>query len=178
MELFEAIAKRHSYRGEFTEDPVTNDQLKKIVQAAIQAPSGKNMQTTTFGIIQDKGLVKKIQQMHPKNPAMQTAQAYIVCIFDKQPETVYEGMSFQVEDCAAATENMLLAITDLGLATVWIDGWLRVENRAQKVAKIINLTDDKIVRIILPVGKPKEAKKQAPKKPFQQRAFFDTYGAN
>ena len=56
----------------------------------------------------------------------------IVCVTDPQP--VYHTMSFPAEDCAAAVENMLLAIAALGYATVWIDGALRAEGGPSKSA--------------------------------------------
>lgn len=53
MDLFEAVARRHSYRGPYTDQPVPREDLRKIVQAGIQAPSGRNEQTTSFVIIDD-----------------------------------------------------------------------------------------------------------------------------
>ena len=53
MDLFDAIAQRYTYRGSFTPAPVPRDDLVKIVQAGIQAPSGKNEQTTSFVIVDD-----------------------------------------------------------------------------------------------------------------------------
>ena len=175
MELLEAIAKRHSYRGEFTDEPVPKDDLIKIVDTAIKAPSGCNAQSTNFVIIDDAALVKEIAQMNPANKAMLTAQAFIACVINKVPEPVYQDKAFEIEDCAAATENMLLAITALGYATVWIDGWLRMEERNEKISKMLNVPDDKIVRIILPIGIPTKQHHQPDKKPFDQRAWFNTY---
>ncbi|MBW8036130.1 MAG: nitroreductase [Planctomycetes bacterium] len=176
MDIFEAIEKRHSYRGPFTDQPVPRQDLTKIVQAALLAPSGKNCQTTRFVIIDDPELITRISPMHDTNLAMQQAKAYIACIIDTNPEPVYEGMSFAVEDCAIAVQNMLLAITGLGYAAVWIDGWLRVESRARKIADILSIPKEKTVRIILPIGVPAEQKTQPPKKQFNERAWFNKYG--
>ena len=74
--------------------------------------------------------------MHPTNKAMQQAPAYIVCVMDETPEALYERHSFQVEDCAAAVENILLAVTALGYATVWIDGWLRLKDHAERIGAL------------------------------------------
>lgn len=176
MDVFEAVSRRHSYRGGFTDQPVLGRDLRRIVQAGLQAPSGKNAQTTTFVIVDRADLVQEIQSMHPTNKAMQQAKAYIACIVDINPEAIYEGYSFQVEDCAAAVENMLLAITSLGFATVWIDGWLRLEQRAQRIGKLLGVPDEKIVRIILPLGVPEETWSQKEKRPFAERAWFNAYG--
>lgn len=175
MELFEAIAKRHSYRGEFKDEPVKKDDLIKIVEAGMIAPSGKNEQTTDFVIIDQPELVREIAQMHPANKAMKTAQAFIACVINKVPVPVYEGEAFEIEDCAAATENMLLAITALGYASVWIDGWLRVGGRNEKISKMLNVSDDKILRILLPIGFPVKDWHQPTKKIFDQRAWFNSY---
>jgi len=176
MDLFETIVKRHSYRGPYTDQPVPRADLRKIVQAGTQAPSGKNAQTTTFVIVDDADLVRQVGGMHESNVAVQQARAFIACIVDVRPEAIYEGHHFQVEDCAAAVENMLLAITALGYASVWIDGWLRVQNRAQQIGELLGLPEGKMIRILLPVGVPSETWLPKEKLPFEQRAWFNKYG--
>ena len=175
MDIFEAIAKRHSYRGPFRDETIPRADLQRIVQAGLQAPSGKNGQTTRFVIVDDADLVGQIAGQPGGNMAMQQAKAYIACIIDLKPEAVYEGYSFQVEDCAAAVENMLLAVTGLGYATVWIDGWLRVQDRADTIGKLLGLPEGKIIRVILPIGVPVETWSQKEKLPFEARAWFNTY---
>ncbi|MBW8017858.1 MAG: nitroreductase [Planctomycetes bacterium] len=175
MDIFEAFQKRHSYRGPFTDSPVHTDDLKRIVSAGLAAPSGCNAQTTEFVIIDDEAIVGQINRMHESNIAMQQGKAYIACVLDKEPKAVYEGLSFAVEDCAAAVENMLLAITALGYASVWVDGWLRKEGRAADIAKMLSVPDTKTIRIILPIGVPAEQRKQPDKKPLEERAFFNKY---
>jgi len=176
MEFFEVVKKRQSYRGGFESKPIPREDLKKIVQAGLDAPSGKNAQTTQFVIVDDAKLVRTIAAMHPTNKAVQQAQAYIACIIDRHPEPVFEGMSFQVEDCAAAVENMLLAITAMGYASVWIDGWLRLNNRAETIGGLLGLPAGKTLQILLPVGVPSETMPRPAKKPFDQRAWFNAYG--
>lgn len=176
MDVFEAVALRHSYRGPFRDQMIPRADLERIVQAGLQAPSGKNAQTTRFVIVDDPDLVRKIAGMPAANTAMQQAKAFIACIVDVKPEAVYEGHDFQVEDCAAAVENMLLAVTALGYATVWIDGWLRVERRAEAIGKLLGLPDGKIVRVILPIGVPEETWPRKEKMPFAARAWFNRYG--
>ncbi len=176
MELFETIAKRHSYRGPFRDEPVPLEHLRKIVEAGLLAPSGENAQTTTFVIVDDPVKVQAVASM-PYNKAMQQAKAYIACVVDKHPASVYENMTFQTEDCAAAVENILLAVTALGYATVWIDGWLRVNGHAETIGRLLNVPDDKVVRVILPIGTPaREVVSKAVKKPFDERAWFNQYG--
>jgi nitroreductase len=176
VDIFEAISRRHSYRGPFQETHVPREDLERIVRAGLQAPSGKNAQTTTFVIVDDPQIVKQVAQAFEANKAMEQARALIACVVDRNPQKTYEGISFEVEDCAAAVENMLLAITALGYASVWIDGWLRVDDRADAIGTMLGIPEDKLLRVILPIGVPAEEWHQKEKKPFNQRAWFNKYG--
>jgi len=173
MELFEAIARRHSYRGEYTDAKVSREDLTKIVQAGIQAPSGKNEQTTRFIIVDDPEVLTDLATIIDK-PVASTAPALIVCAVDLEP--ILAGISFGPEDCAAAVENMLLAITDLGYASVWLDGILRFEDKAARVGMRLGVPDSLQVRVILPVGVAVKEGTQKEKLPFDQRAWFNAYG--
>jgi nitroreductase len=175
MDLFEAFAKRHSYRDQFTDAPVPRDDLKKIVQAGIQAPSACNEQVISFVIVDDPALLRQIAEITTK-PVCQSAKAMIACVAD--PRAVYSGMSFAAEDCAAAVENMLLAITALGYASVWLDGALRTDNRATRIGLLLDVPDGHTVRILLPIGVPAERGQQRERLPFDRRAWFNRYGAN
>ena len=175
MDLFEAIARRHSYRGPYKSTPVSAENLKNIVRAGIEAPSGKNAQTTSFIIIDNEKLIREISSLPGANTAVQQAGAFIACIVDQEPDSIYHGFSFQLEDCAAAVENMLLAITALGYASVWIDGWLRLESKAQRISELLELPADKKIQVLLPIGVPAEIREQKEKKPFEQRASFNRW---
>lgn len=173
MDVFEAVAKRHSYRETFTDEPVSREDLVKIVLAGIHAPSGKNEQTTSFVIVDDPELLPRIAEIVNK-PAANTAKAMIVCVIDPRP--VIGDVSFALEDYAAAVENMLLAITALGYATVWLDGVLRRDSIAARIAALLDVPEGKSVRVLLPVGVAAKPATQKEKLPFEKRAWFNRYG--
>ena len=170
MDLFEAIAKRYSYRGEFTDAPVPREDLKKIVQAGIQAPSSKNEQVTSFVIVDDPERLGEIARIVGR-PVCHTARAMIVCASDPRP--VFGQVSFSAEDRAAAVENMLLAVTALGYATVWLDGVLRSGGIAERIGKLLGVPEPLTVRILLPLGVAATPGSQAKKLPFDRRAWFN-----
>ena len=173
MEVFEAIAKRYSYRGDFTDAPVPREDLVKIVLAGIHAPSGKNEQTTSFVIVDDLNLLAQIAQIVDK-PVAHSAKAMIACVIDPRP--VLDNISFAVEDCAAAVENMLLVVTALGYATVWLDGVLRKDDIAARIGRLLGVPQGSALRILLPVGVAAEPGTQKEKLPFEQRAWFNRHG--
>jgi nitroreductase len=173
MELFEAIRKRYSYRGDFASVPVPREDLEKIVQAGIQAPSACNAQVTSFVIVDDSKILRQIAEILDR-PFCQTAKAMIVCITDPRP--VYQTMSFAVEDCSAAAANMLLAVTALGYSAVWLDGVLRAGNRAEQIGRLVGAPANHTVRVLLPIGVASQPGQQRERLPFNQRAWFNRYG--
>ncbi len=172
MDIFSVFENRHSYRGAFAPTPVPREDLVRIVDAGIRAPSGCNAQTTSFVIVDDPEVLRAIADIVDK-PVVRSARAMILCVVEHKP--VYNGLSFAAEDCAAATENMLLAIAALGYATVWIDGVLRMEGRASRIAALLGVPPEREVRILLPVGRPAEVWRQREKLPFAERACFNRW---
>lgn len=63
MEFFETVAKRYSHRTPFLDQPVPDADVRKIVEAGIQAPSGQNCQTTSFVVVTDPDLRKRISEV-------------------------------------------------------------------------------------------------------------------
>ena len=174
MDLFEAVENRYSYRETFTDAPVPREDLGKIVGAGIRAPSAKNEQVVSFVIVDDPQRLNQIAQIVDR-PVCHTARALIACVTDPRP--ILGELSFAAEDCAASVQNMLLAVTALGYATVWLDGVLRVENKAARVAKLLGVPQRHAVRVLLPIGVAAEPGRQKEKLPFDQRAWFNQYGA-
>jgi len=173
MDLFTAIQQRYSYRGEYRPEPVSRDHLQEIVQAGILAPSGCNAQTTSFVIVDDPDKVRQIREIVGR-PFLATAPAFIACIVDPTP--AFRNCSFAAEDCAAAVENMLLAITGLGYASVWLDGVLRTPAIKSGLAALLQLPATREVRVLLPVGRPAAPLGPKEKQPFAKRAWFNVYG--
>jgi len=179
MELFEAITQRYSYRGAYQQNPVPEADLRKIVQAGLDAPTGKNLQTTQFIIINDPDTLAQVKSVFAGQPFIATAQAFIAAFYDIEEQAASEfPYTFEIEDASAAIENILLAITGLGYASVWLDGVLRNEQRAEKIGKIIGLPGSKKVRILLPVGVAVEDGPRKVKQSFAERAWFNSWRNN
>ena len=123
MDCLQAIRARHSYRGPYTSAQVPEAHLRQIVEAGILAPSGYNGQTTSFVVVTDPALLGQIRPISPDTLALATCPALIAVVMDA-PEEIPAGRTFfGIEDYSAAVQNMLLAITALGYASVWFDGF-------------------------------------------------------
>ena len=174
MDFFETVKARYSYRGAYKDRQVPDADLRRIVQAGLDAPSGMNYRTTEFVIVTDKERLRRIAELVP-NENVKTAPAVIVVLCSM--EVGEKEAQFWIEDASAATQNVLLALTALGYVSCWIDGALRREGRAEKVAELLGVPKSRRVRIILPVGVPVRAGPRPEKKPFAERAWFNTYKA-
>lgn len=115
MELFEAIFTRRSVR-KFTDQPVDPALIEKILKAAMFAPSGNNMQSWQFVVINDRALLDSIPNIHPyAEMSRQAALAIVVC----GDESIQASEPRWAINCGNATMNLLLAIHGVGLSAVW-----------------------------------------------------------
>ena len=172
MDLFEAIAKRYSHRTPFLDKTVPDADIRKILEAGIQAPSGQNCQTTSFVAVTDPELRKGIAEVL-STPAVKTAPVILVVLSEHQIAPC--GMAFEVEDYAASVENMLLAVTALGYATVWMDGMTKAPAASAAIGKLLNVPAGKTVRTILPIGVPAEVGEPKPRKAFDERVHYNAF---
>lgn len=168
MDFFEAVNKRGSYRDRFEETPIPDDDIRKMLGAAIKAPSGYNMQTTSFVVVTDPQLRNEISALMPSD-ATKTAPAIIV-VTSEHVEA--DGLCFEIEDYASATETLLLAIAAMGYASVWMDGDTKLDGNFEKIKAILSLPENKTVRTILPVGIPAKEVTQNSRKAFEERVTF------
>jgi len=178
MDVFECIQARYSYRGQYTNTPVPRENLEKIIKAGIAAPSGCNKQTTSFIGLDDCQILEGIMGLIKKNGfGGKTPPAGICVLTQRIPG--YSDVYFNIQDYAAAIENMLLAITALGYASCWIEGQVTEDVETQKqIAKILNIPAEYIVVGFLPIGVPEKEGKRPSYKLFSERAWYNVYENN
>ena len=173
MELFEILNARHCYRGPYTDAPVPREDLLKIAEAGRLAPTGKNAQTCSFVLIDDPQILKKCGEMLDRPACMKTAKAAIAVV--AKPDPVFMEHSFHVEDASAAVQNMLLAATALGYASVWVQGGLMANGVGKTLDKMLNVPEGQSVLILLPLGVPAEEGPLPVKKPLEERIVFNRF---
>ena len=173
MTVLDVINKRYSYRGEYEATPVPREDLIKIMQAGLAAPSGCNKQTTSLIAVDDKEVLDKLfKVINP--PVGETAPA-MICVLT-QRLNAYRDRCFAVQDYSAAIENMLLAIVELGYQSCWYEGHITDEDRiGYQMAQILNVPDEYELVCFLPVGVAKSESKGPMKKAFEERAWFNGF---
>lgn len=149
--MTDIIKERRSIRS-FKDKDVSDEKIFDLLEAAMLAPSAGNEQPWHFIILNDKEIINKIPEIHPYSKMItQVNKAILVCADINN--TKYEG--FWVQDCAAATENILIKAVDLDLGAVWL-GIYPDEERVAKFKSLFELPGNIIPISLIPVGYPDE----------------------
>ena len=145
QKLIETILSRHSVR-KFTGESINEDDLNAIIKAGMAAPSAMNIQPWSFIVITDKIILKNLCNSLPYAKMLDKAGAAIVVCGDSKEAN-------WVVDCAAATENILLAAHALGYGAVWTAAY-KYESRIESVRKECKIPNDIIPLNVIPIGVP------------------------
>ena len=149
MDLNETIFNRRSIR-KFTDAPVTEAQVRRILEAAMMAPSAGNAQPWQFVVVRDRELLGRIKGINPYAGMAGEAPMGILVCGDLSLEK-YEG--FWVQDCSAAVQNLLLAVHAEGLGAVWT-GIHPLEDRVAGFRELFGLPEHVVPLAFIPVGEP------------------------
>ena len=153
MELKEVLLKRRSIR-KFTDKKVSDDIIEELLHAGMSGPSACNRQPWEFYVIKNEELLVKLRRSS-RFTNMEAQLAIIVCgNLDKAlPDSMKD---YWIQDCSAATNNILLRVTDLGLGAVWC-GIYPQERAAERVKEILNLGDNLVPLSQIWIGYPDES---------------------
>jgi nitroreductase len=154
MNILDYIMARRSIR-KYEEKAVEREKIDQLLQAAMAAPSAMNIKPWEFVVVTQSDTMDEIRSalMSGKHNA---PMAIIVCgntSFFKHPM----ASKFWVQDCCAATENILLAAVGLGLGTVWL-GVHPIHNYTKRISKILDLPEQVKPLNVIYVGYPAEQK--------------------
>lgn len=153
MELIQGILTRRSIR-KYKPLPVLEAAVDILLQAAMYAPSARNEQPWHFIVAEDRNLLNLIRDTHPYAAMLSEAPLAIIICGDL---TLEKSPGYWPVDCAAATQNILLAAHGIGLGAVWLGVYPRPE-RQEAIRKIFNLPDHIQPFAIVAVGQADETK--------------------
>jgi len=189
MEVLEAINTRRSIRH-YKTDPVSDETLQKVLEAARWAPSWANTQCWRFIVVRDAGIKAALADTFDKmkkedeefdNPAKKSVlQAPLVivacaklyrsgCLRDGTPAT--DKNEWFMYDVALAMQNLVLAAHAMGLGTVHIGAL-----NAKKAAEVLEVPEGYCVVAMTPLGYPEREGKAPPRKELSEIVFQDKYG--
>ncbi|MEN6442449.1 MAG: nitroreductase family protein [Methanoregula sp.] len=165
MNVITAVIKgRHSIR-KFKPLPVDDAAIHEAIECAVHAPTAMNLQPWLIGTIRDKTLMLKIAGM--TDHAQFIADANVCfAIFGERTAKYY------LEDCCAATENLILGLHAHGVGSCWVAG--DKKDYAEDVRKLLHVPEKYTLVSLVPAGLPADIS-IAPKKEIKKILFSDTY---
>jgi len=173
LEVFEAIKTRRSIRA-FTKEEVSEEEVRKLIDAARHAPSAGNIQPWEFVIVKDPRRKRRLAAAALNEMFIEEAPVVIVvCANEVQSGLGYgaRGVTlYCLQDTAAATQNILLAACALGLGTCWVGAFYEEE-----VGKVVNTPRGVRPVAIIPVGHPAEKPSPRTKRPMTEIIHHETF---
>ena len=175
MDYFEAVERRVSVRR-FRPDPVSREDLLRLLGAARRAPSWKNLQCARFLVVSDpakrKAVFDAVPEGNPAKKALLAAPAAVLLCADPADSEVFNGMDYSLVDAAIAFEHLVLAASALGLGTCWVgvydEAALKRAFGIPAASRVVALT---------PLGYPEKESAPRPRKEISEIAYFDAWGA-
>jgi len=155
------IEKRQSIRQFRKDKPVTREQLDQMLTAAMNAPSACNSRPWEFIAVTKRETLDEIVKVHPFAGMCATATAAIIVV--AVPQTG-NPVGYFPQDCAAATQNILLEAVSMGLGCCWCGVYPR-EERIASIRGLFKIEEPKIPFNVIAIGTPDETP--------MRRGFFD-----
>lgn len=176
MDLYTAINDRRSIR-KYKPDPVPQDTLVKLLDAARAAPSWANKQCWRFLVVKDaerkKELADSLPEGNPAAKAVANAPVVVVACADPEASGSIEGKDYYLLDVGIAMQQLVLAAHAEGLGTCWV-AWMD----EAAIRKACDVPDAFRVVALTPLGYPDKEAKPTPRKDLSEIAFEEKWGQN
>ncbi len=151
MIFVNSIFKRRSVRA-FTQREVENEKIDQVIRAAMQAPSAANQQPWEFIVVRGAENLEALSLYSPYAACLKGADVGIVVVGN---QSKFKFPDLWEQDLAAATQNLMLQATELGLGTVWF-GTAPDTARMLYIKRLYNLADDLLPFSVIAVGYPQD----------------------
>jgi nitroreductase len=170
MNTLDAIHTRRSIRS-FTKDPISEEDMRVIVQAAAAAPSGGNTQMWAFISIRDPKRLMAVRALSPGIIAVPTA-VIVICLDQRRRSSPLGGMDeMWGYDLGAAMQNILLAAHELGLGGCAIGSF-----NSKGLSTLLNLPPEVEPKLLISLGKPKAIPQPPKKRSLEEVYLQERYG--
>lgn len=159
------IKSRHSVR-KFRQDPVDPSAVADALECAARAPTAMNVQPWLFGVIRDKKTLTAIAALTDHGMFIADSPLCIAVFGEKNQE-------YYLEDCSAATENLILGLLAHGISSCWVAG--DKKPYAGPVGRLLSVPETYTLVSLVAAGDAADMT-ITPKKEMKQIAFFESFG--
>ncbi len=162
MDFYEVIQGRRSVR-KYKTDPVDDDKLQRILNAARLAPSAANRQPISFIVVRDDKIKRKLKDAYSQEWFYTAPVIICACTLPDKAWKRNDGKAYVDVDVAIAMDHLILAATAEGLGTCWIAAF-----KPGIVKEVLNIPDDLEPLILTPLGYPESIPEPTYRKPLNE----------
>ena len=167
MDFLELVKKRYSVRA-YKPIPIEDGKLQRILEAARLAPTAANRQPFKLIIIQTKGREEELLRIYNRPWFVQAPLIICACGIPSESWVRKDGSNFYDRDVVIAMDHLILAATELGLGTCWVQAFHTEEARS-----VLKLPEDMEPIIFTPLGYPNDQPKEPIRKPIEELIRYD-----
>jgi nitroreductase len=148
MKFIEIARKRYSVRA-YKPQPVEDEKLQQVLEAARLAPTAANRQPFQLIVIHTKGREEELSQIYDAPWFVQAPIVICACGISSQSWTRRNGKDYCDVDVTIAMDHLILAAADLGLGTCWVGAF-----NPDITRQVLGLPDDVEPIVFTPLGYP------------------------
>lgn len=169
MGIYEIIEKRRSVRA-YRDEDISEEKLKRILEAGRLAPSAHNSQEYKFVVVKDAKKRKDLAQAASSQRFIAQAPVIIVAVSLNPEYLIESGVPTYALDLAIALDHMTLAAVEEGLGTCWIGSFSQEE-----IKKVLNIPAQYKVAALLPIGIPDEEPSPKSRKKLDELVCYEDF---
>ncbi len=167
MTFLELVQKRYSVRA-YKPDPISDELLQQVLEAARLAPTASNRQAFQFIVIHTAGRMTELKRIYARDWFVQAPLVICACGLPAQNWVRRDGKNYNDVDVAIAMDHLILAAADLGLGTCWIAAFDIAAAR-----EVLGLPPDVEPIAFTPLGYPADAPKPKQRKPLAELVRYE-----
>lgn len=169
MEFINLIQTRYSVRA-YRSDPVEEDKLQRVLEAARLAPTAANRQPFQLIVIHTQGREEELKRIYPREWFAQAPLVICACGLSTKAWVSQEGVNYVYVDVAIVMDHLILAAADLGLGTCWVGAFDR-----QAAREVLGLPGEVEPIAMTPLGYPADQPKPKERKALSELVRYERW---
>jgi nitroreductase len=169
MEFSDLITERYSVRG-YSDEPVSEDDLNYILEAARMAPTAANRQPFQLIVIHTEGRKEELRRIYDKDWFVEAPLIIVACGLPSKAWVRHDKANFTNVDVSIVMDHLILAAADRGLGTCWIGAF-----DPEAAREILELPDEVEPIVMTPVGHPTTSPTKKKRKPLSELVRYERW---
>ena len=169
MDFDKLITHRYSVRA-YKPDPIAEEKLQKVLEAARMAPTASNRQPFQLIVVHTAGREEELRKIYNREWFVQAPIIICAVGLPKKGWVRYDGANYTHVDVTIAMDHLILQAAELGLGTCWIAAF-----NPQVAREVLELPEDVEPIVFTPLGYPADSPKPKVRKPLSKLVRYERW---